>query len=82
MGQGHIVPDTFDQSVVDRTVFIDIDEAYKMSRALASRGIFAGQSSGAYVLGAQQVAEDARAGRIVTILNDIGERYFSTSMWG
>ena len=82
LGQGHIVPDTFDESVVDRTVFIDIDEAYRMSRTLASKGIFAGQSSGAYVLAAQQVAQEAGAGRVVTVLNDIGERYFSTAMWG
>ena len=82
LGQGHIIPDTYDESVVDRTVEIDIDEAYEMSRTLASRGIFAGQSSGAYLLGAYQVATEARHGRIVTITNDIGERYFSTGMWG
>lgn len=82
LGQGHIVPDTFDESVVDRTLYVDIDEAFEMSRTLASGGIFAGQSSGAYVLGACQVAREARTGRVVTILNDIGERYFSTRMWG
>jgi cysteine synthase B len=82
LGQGHIVPDTFDEGVVDRSVRVDIDEAYEMSRTLASKGIFAGQSSGAYVQGARQVAAETRAGHVVTILNDIGERYFSTRMWG
>ena len=81
LGQGHIVPDTFDESVVDRTVMIDIDEAKEMSRLLASRGIFAGQSSGAYLLGAYLVAKESRDGVIVTVFNDIGERYFSTGMW-
>ena len=80
-GIDHIVPETFDESVVDRYVQIDVGEAYKMSRALASRGIFVGQSSGAYLLGAYEVAREINQGRIVTIFNDIGERYFSTGMW-
>ena len=75
------MPDTFDESVVDETISIDVDEAYRMSKLMASRGIFAGQSSGAYVLGAYQVAKGLSQGCVVTILNDIGERYFSTSMW-
>ena len=81
LGQGHIVPDTFDESVVDRMIQIDIDAAYDMSKLLSSSGYFAGQSSGAYLLGAYEVAKEVRTGRIVTIFNDIGERYFSTKMW-
>ena len=81
LGQGHIVPDTFDESIVDRMIEIDIDEGYEMSKLLSSKGIFAGQSSGAYILGAHQVAREAKQGRVVTIINDIGERYFSTKMW-
>ena len=81
LGQGHIVPDTFDESVVDRMIRIDIDAAYDMSKRLSSSGYFAGQSSGAYLLGAYEVAREVRMGRIVTIFNDIGERYFSTKMW-
>ena len=52
-----------------------------MSRLLASRGIFGGQSSGAYVQAAYQVARESRRGSVVTIINDIGERYFSTGLW-
>lgn len=81
LGQGHIIPDTFDEDIVDRTIWIDIDEAQKMSRELASRGIFVGQSSGAYLLGAYEVAKVAQEGCSVTIFNDIGERYFSTGLW-
>ena len=81
LGAGHIVPDTFDESVVDRYVQVDIDEGYEMSRTLASKGIFAGQSSGAYLVAAYELGREARRGRIVTVLNDIGERYFSTGMW-
>ena len=81
LGQGHIVPRTFDESVVDRTIRIDIDRAYDMSRLLASKGIFAGQSSGAYLLGAYETAKELDEGLVVTIFNDLGERYFSTGMW-
>jgi cysteine synthase B len=81
LGEGHIIPKTFDESVVDERVPVDVDEAYEMSKRLASKGLFAGQSSGAYVLGAYHIAKRVRAGKIVTIFNDIGERYFSTGMW-
>ncbi len=81
LGEGHFIPHTFDESVVDRTVHVDIEDAYKMSRLMASNGIFAGQSSGAYLQGVYEVARQAGAGRLVTVLNDVGERYFSTGMW-
>ena len=81
LGEGHIVPEILDESVIDRMMAIDVDASYEMSKLLASRGIFAGQSSGAYLWGAYEVAREAGKGRIVTILNDIGERYFSTGMW-
>ena len=81
LGEGHIVPETFDESVVDEMIDIDVDQAYEMSNLMASVGLFAGQSSGAYMQGAYQVAKDAGSGTIVTIFNDIGERYFSTGMW-
>lgn len=82
LGEGHIIPQTLDQSVVDEMLPIDVDEAREVSMSLAARGLFAGQSSGAYMLGALKTAEKARGGEIVTVFNDIGERYFSTGMWG
>ena len=81
LGEGQIIPETLDQSVVDETIPIDVDEAYEMSQLMSSKGLFAGQSSGAYMVGACQVARKAGAGKVVTIFNDIGERYFSTGMW-
>ena len=60
---------------------IDTLRAYEVSSSMAEKGIFAGQSSGAYLLGAIEVASSLKSGNIVTIFNDIGERYFSTSMW-
>ena len=52
-----------------------------MSRSLSATGMFAGQSSGAYVWAAVEIADAIGKGHIVTIINDIGERYFSTGMW-
>ena len=81
LGEGAIVPEILDESLIDERIDIDVDAAHDMSRLLASRGIFVGQSSGAYLQGACQVAQQEKQGRIVTIFNDIGERYFSTGMW-
>lgn len=82
LSAGHIIPDTFDSSVVDEMLEIDVDASYEMSRSLSKVGLFAGQSSGAYVQGAYEIAKRDRSGQVVTIFNDIGERYFSTGMWG
>lgn len=81
LGEGAIVPDILDESIIDERIDIDVDAAHEMSRLLASRGIFVGQSSGAYLQGACQVAQREKSGHIVTVFNDIGERYFSTGMW-
>jgi len=81
LGDGHISPDTFDGSVVDQMIDIDVDASYEMSRSLSATGMFAGQSSGAYVWAAVEIADAIGKGHIVTIINDIGERYFSTGMW-
>lgn len=81
LGEGHIVPKTFHRQYVDRMIDIDVDASYQMSRKMSERGLFAGQSSGAYAWAAYRVAGETRAGHVVTIFNDIGERYFSTGMW-
>ena len=77
-----IVPAILDRSVIDREVAVSSEDSSAMSHALARRGIFAGQSSGAYVHAAAQVAREAgKQAVVVTILNDLGERYFSAHLW-
>lgn len=76
-----IVPAILDQSVIDERVPVTSDEAYSMCVRLAAAGFFVGQSSGAYMAAVERVARRERAGRIVTLFNDIGERYFSTRLW-
>ena len=61
---------------------MNIEQAYDMCQALAREGLFVGQSSGGYFRGVQDVVERIDEGVVVTVLNDIGERYFSTGLWG
>jgi cysteine synthase B len=76
-----IVPEIFDRAVVDRWVDVRVEDAWAMCHRLAAHGLFCGLSSGAYVYGALQVAREKKRARIVTLLCDIGERYFSTRLW-
>ncbi|MGQ4810435.1 Cysteine synthase B [Candidatus Entotheonellaceae bacterium PAL068K] len=76
-----IVPAILDESVIDVRVDVAVEEAYEMCWRLARVGFFVGQSSGAYMQGVYTVAKNVGAGRIVTLLNDLGERYASTHLW-
>jgi cysteine synthase B len=81
LGPGHIMPEIFDERLVDEWVPVRIEDAYDMCTRVARLGFFVGQSSGAYLHGALQVARKTRRGQIVTLFPDIGERYMSTKMW-
>jgi cysteine synthase B len=78
---GDIIPKILDQSVVGHKVRVSSMDAARMCAVLARYGIFAGQSSGAYMYGVYETAKRIRKGTIVTLLNDIGERYMSTGLW-
>jgi cysteine synthase B len=78
---GDIIPKILDQSVVDKKVRVSSSDAARMCALLARYGLFAGQSSGAYLQGVYETAKRIRKGTIVTLLNDIGERYMSTRLW-
>ncbi len=76
-----IVPEILDESIIDKKIPVTIDHAYDMCSRLAKRGWFVGQSSGGYLQGAYEVAKEIQEGVIVTVFNDLGERYFSTRLW-
>jgi cysteine synthase B len=76
-----IVPEILDESVITKMWDSDVDVSWEMSQRLAQAGLFAGQSSGAYMAGVYDLARSIQKGVIVTILNDIGERYMSTRLW-
>ena len=76
-----IIPAILDESVIDARVDVTVEDAYDMCWRLARAGFFVGQSSGAYMQGVYSVAKTIRQGRIVTLFNDLGERYTSTHLW-
>lgn len=76
-----IVPKILDEQIIDARWPVGIEDSYQMCVRLARAGLFVGQSSGAYMRGVYEVARSIKRGVIVTILNDIGERYFSTHLW-
>jgi len=81
LGPGHIIPEIYDESLVDQSIPVGIEQAAEICKKLATQGLFVGQSSGAYLWVAYQLAKEIKKGCIVTLLNDIGERYFSTRLW-
>jgi len=77
-----IVPSIYDPSLIDETVMVETEEAYKMSlKIIKEEGIFVGMSSGAAMLAAIKIAEKMRSGNIVVIFPDRGEKYLSTDLF-
>ncbi len=77
-----IVPEIWDKSRLDEIVSMGDEEAFDMTRRLATEeGLFAGISSGANVAGAVRLARDMDSGTIVTIICDRGDRYLSTMLF-
>jgi cysteine synthase B len=79
------VPEIYDESLPSRSWDVDPDKSWDVNQQLAKAGLFAGQSSGVTVATALRVARDlakrGEKGVLVTVLCDIGERYFSTRLW-
>ncbi len=79
IGDGFIPP-ILDTSLVDEVIEVTDNEAIETTRQLGrDYGMLVGISSGANVWAARQLAEQ-RGGKIVTILPDRAERYFSTAL--
>ena len=76
-----IVPKILDESVVDEWIYVTADEAKHWCQVLAKQGIFVGQSSGCYISACIKLMEKIDSGKIVTIFNDFGDRYFSSGLW-
>lgn len=76
-----IRPKTLDESVIDEKIKVTVEEAYDFCTRIARRGLFVGQSSGAYLSAVDKIRKREKAGRCVTVFADLGERYFSTRLW-
>lgn len=79
-----IRPGIFDESAIDRTIWMETEEAYRMVRRLAQEeGLFVGISAGAAAAAALKVAEQLEGGTVVTIFPDAGYKYLSDkALWG
>ena len=82
IGDG-IIPPILNQAIYDDVCIIKDEEALKTSKDLASKeGIMCGISSGTNVAAAIKMAKKLGKGkRIVTVLPDTAERYFSTPLF-
>jgi cysteine synthase B len=77
-----IVPGIYDPSTHDQKVGVSTEAGYAMARRLArEEGLFVGESAGAAVHAALEIARDLRDGIIVVIAPDGGDRYLSTGLW-
>ncbi|RKU18536.1 cysteine synthase [Candidatus Poribacteria bacterium] len=76
-----IVPEILDEAVIDYRIPTSIENAHEMCNRLAQQGWFVGTSSGGYLYGAYKLAQQIQEGVIVTVFNDLGERYFSMRLW-
>ena len=81
-----IVPGIYDPAAADDNLWIETEDAYRMTRWLGrNEGLLVGMSSGANVhaaneMGKRLVAED-RSGVIVTMLCDGATKYLSEPFW-
>lgn len=77
-----IVPGIYDPAVHDRKIAVSTEAGYVMARRLArEEGLLVGESTGAAVWAALEVARTLRDGVVVVIGPDGGDRYFSTPLW-
>ncbi|HIZ45125.1 MAG TPA: cysteine synthase A [Firmicutes bacterium] len=82
IGDG-LIPENLNMQIYDQIVTVTDDEALTVSKRLArEEGILCGISSGSNVAAAIKMARQLGKGkRVVTILPDTGERYFSTPLF-
>jgi cysteine synthase len=82
IGAGFI-PEVLNRKIIDEIIRVRDDDAFKTSRRLAKEeGLFVGISSGAAAWAALKIADNLGVGkRVVVILPDTGERYFSMQQY-
>jgi cysteine synthase B len=81
-----IVPPIYDPAIADDNIWIETEDAYRMTRWLGrNEGLLVGMSSGANVHAAYQVGKklvaEGKGGVIVTVLCDGATKYLSEPFW-
>lgn len=82
IGDG-FVPEIVDMKLVDQVVTVRSDDAVEIAKRMARElGLMVGVSSGANVLASIQILDEiGLEKRVVTVLPDRAERYFSTDLY-
>jgi cysteine synthase B len=77
-----IVPGIFHASELDRKIAAPTEASYDMVYRLGrEEGLVVGQSSGAAMLAALELARELDEALIVVLFPDFGDRYLSTNLW-
>ena len=82
IGAGFI-PEVLNRKIIDEIIPVSDDDAFHTTKRLArEEGLFVGISAGAAVFAALKAAKDLGKGkRMVVVLPDTGERYFSMEQY-
>jgi cysteine synthase B len=80
--ESSIVPGIYHEESHDAKIGAPTDASYDMAKRLArEEGLLVGQSSGAAMWSALEVAKTLKEGLIVAIFPDNGDKYLSTRLW-
>ena len=77
-----IVPGIYDEKIADDNLWIETEDAYRMTRWLGRHeGLLVGMSSGANAHAAREIAKRIKSGVVVTVLCDGATKYLSEPFW-
>ena len=77
-----IVPGIYHEEELDLKAPVATEDAYQMVYRLSQEeGLLVGQSSGAALAAAMDIARRLSHGTVVTVFPDFGARYMTTNMW-
>jgi cysteine synthase B len=77
-----IVPGIYHEERLDRKIAVSTEAAYETVYRLGrEEGVLVGQSSGAALWAALQIARELDEGVVVTLFPDFGDKYLSTNLW-
>ena len=77
-----IVPGIYKEEELDGKIALPTEASYDMCIRLSrEEGLFVGQSSGAAMWGALELAKGLTKGIIVTLFPDGGDKYLTTALW-
>jgi S-sulfo-L-cysteine synthase (O-acetyl-L-serine-dependent) len=77
-----IVPGIYHENELDEKIPASTEDAYAMVYRLSQEeGVLVGQSAGAAMHATLQIARKLRAGVLVTVFPDFGDKYLTTNLW-